>query len=70
MSKMGNELEKRLDENKYPVYEALHDLASCFRNIVELDNLRCIQDSEERHLLGIAVNNMTRVLSRIEKGGE
>lgn len=57
MSKMGNELEKRLDENKYLMYEALKEL-------IRRDDYGSIRlPTQARDII-------TKVLSKIEKGGE
>ena len=45
------------------MYEALKDLAACFRNI---DVLLSIQDDNERWLLGIAHDTMNKALAKVD----
>ena len=45
------------------MYEALGDLASCFRNI---EILGSIPNEDEKHLLEIAINTMTNALAKAE----
>ena len=59
MSKMGNELEKRLDENKYELYVALKRVVDWLD-----DGEKLVGDMYEIH------SKAHKVLSKIEKGGE
>ena len=45
------------------MYEALKDLAACFRNI---ELVASVQNADEKAFLGIAVNAMTKALAKAE----
>lgn len=45
------------------MYEALEDLAACFRNIEILSN---VQNEGEKYSLEIAINSMTKALAKAE----
>ena len=45
------------------MYEALKGMVGCFRNI---EIVSSIQDDTERHLLGLAVEDMAKALAKAE----
>ena len=64
MSKMGQELDKRLDEAKYDMYEALKELRDWLTYNADLVGVDC----EERDKLGV-VNKVLASIERLRIGG-
>ena len=61
--KEGYEAKEKEDQE---LYDALKDLAACFRNIIELE-LHNISDEGERNILTFAVENMNKAIAKAKK---
>ena len=65
MSKMGNELEKRLDKEKYEMRKAMENASV---NMVMLRQTKL--DGNQRWYVDNTFDEIEQVLKRIENGGE